>query len=96
LLRDYQRPSWQLTLRTLKIDRSLVDRSRRRRLLAFLELAAGREVVIEGVESEDDFAYLLGLAPNALFQGYHFSRPLPPAAFEEYLKAENEAVLVTI
>jgi EAL domain-containing protein (putative c-di-GMP-specific phosphodiesterase class I) len=43
------------------------------------------QVVAEGVENEEQLAFLNSLGCD-LLQGYHFSRPVPLAEFERYLK----------
>ena len=67
----------------LKIDRFFVsdcasDRKRRAVIQSIIELAHQFEasVIAEGVETEEELAWLHGRGIR-LFQGYYFSRPLP-------------------
>jgi len=77
----------------LKIDRSFVTdapRSHRDGALVAAIIALGRElglqVVAEGVETPEQSAFLLSRGCNVQ-QGYLFSRPVPPQAFERLLRA---------
>ncbi|NQU60582.1 MAG: EAL domain-containing protein [Rhodospirillales bacterium] len=45
----------------------------------------GMEITAEGVETEDQLAFLRALGCDEI-QGYYFSRPLPGPEFEEFLK----------
>jgi len=45
----------------------------------------GMEITAEGVETEDQLAFLRGLGCDEI-QGYYFSRPLPGHEFEEFLR----------
>ena len=80
----------RLPLRRLKIDRSFVDGLPDNPedvaiTSATLSLARdlGMEVVAEGVETEEQRAYLRSRGCGAM-QGYLFSRPLGVKAFEEW------------
>jgi EAL domain-containing protein (putative c-di-GMP-specific phosphodiesterase class I)/GGDEF domain-containing protein len=71
----------------LKIDREFVtsvDRQRDSQAICQSIIALGRglgiEVLAEGVETFDEFAWLRRHG-CCLFQGYYFSRPLPPREF---------------
>ncbi|WNV76330.1 bifunctional diguanylate cyclase/phosphodiesterase [Geodermatophilus sp. DSM 44513] len=84
-----------LPVHEMKIDRAFVlgladDQGDAAIVRAALSLgrAMGLEVVAEGVE---DAAALVLLAEWGcdLVQGYHVSRPLPPAAFEAWLRARH-------
>jgi EAL domain-containing protein (putative c-di-GMP-specific phosphodiesterase class I) len=44
----------------------------------------GMETIAEGVETAEEVA-LLASQGCRLMQGYHFSKPLPPAQFEAWL-----------
>jgi EAL domain-containing protein (putative c-di-GMP-specific phosphodiesterase class I) len=46
-------------------------------------------VVAEGVENHSQYQVLVELGCNWL-QGYYFSPPLPPEAFEALLRADAE------
>ena len=50
-----------------------------------LARAIGSTTVVEGVETLPELAQLQGLGCD-LAQGFYFSRPLPPAAFDELLR----------
>lgn len=50
----------------------------------------GLTVIAEGVETTEQRDFLLANACRA-YQGYLFSKPLPIAAFELYLKAQSDA-----
>ncbi|MGX5665873.1 putative bifunctional diguanylate cyclase/phosphodiesterase [Rhizobium daejeonense] len=89
---------------SLKIDRLKIDRSfakdvaasrGNQKLIAAL-VGLGRalslDIVIEGVETEDDAAVLATLGCR-IAQGYHFARPMPPEALVAWILArrpENE------
>lgn len=78
----------RLPLDQLKIDQSFVrdimidsnDASIVNTIIA-LGLSLGLEVLAEGVETEEQFLYLLGSGCQA-FQGYLFSKPVPIDNFE--------------
>lgn len=72
----------------LKIDREFVSNVQTTRdsqaicgALVTLARGLGLEVLAEGTETEAEVAYLRGRGCN-LYQGYFFSRPLPPADFQ--------------
>jgi diguanylate cyclase (GGDEF)-like protein/PAS domain S-box-containing protein len=50
----------------------------------------GLYVIAEGVETTEQREFLLALGTE-LCQGYYYSRPLPPAEFEQYLRARLES-----
>lgn len=71
----------------LKIDREFVSNVQTTRdsqaicsALVTLARGLGLEVLAEGTETEAEVAYLRGRGCH-LYQGFFFSRPLPPAAF---------------
>jgi EAL domain-containing protein (putative c-di-GMP-specific phosphodiesterase class I) len=75
----------------LKIDKSFVkglgeDTENAAIVRMTLELARtlGMETIAEGVETEGQETLLRGMGCD-MAQGYHFSRPLPPAAVSELL-----------
>ena len=76
----------------LKIDRALVtgvatDANSRAICRALIELAKGLDIGVlgEGVEQGTDVAALRAEGCH-VFQGYYFSRPLPPAAFADFAR----------
>lgn len=82
---------------TLKIDRSLVKdigRSPKSETViqALLGIAAklGQDTVAEGIEREEEVAFLRSHGCSAL-QGFLFSRPLPPEAFSKWLLSHQLA-----
>ena len=86
---------------TLKIDRSLVSdigRSRKSEAVirALLGIASevGQQTVAEGIERHEEVEFLRRNGCTML-QGYLFARPLPPAAFVEWLlrhRAESRRI----
>jgi diguanylate cyclase (GGDEF)-like protein len=82
-----------LPIYAIKIDRSFVtnvakDFNKAAIVKAIIELAHSMDlkVVAEGVETEEERAYLQAQHCDEL-QGYMFSRPIPPAVFAEKLQA---------
>ncbi len=76
----------------LKIDKSFVDTcvtdesdSSIVKAIISLGRALSLEIVAEGVETKEQFSFLKSLGCN-VFQGYHFSKPLPAEEFEKALK----------
>jgi EAL domain-containing protein (putative c-di-GMP-specific phosphodiesterase class I) len=91
------RLSWWLMSRILKLDRSLLDPDRYETLRAFIDLAAGRQLICEGVETQDQLRRLVSIVPpGTLYQGYLFSRPVPPAEFEKLLDAQKAFGALTV
>jgi len=87
------------TVHTLKIDRSFISSllagSRDEAIVkAIISLARslGLRVIAEGVESQSQLMCLLNHACDEA-QGYLFSRPLPPDAFEFLLKQSPQFLL---
>ena len=87
----------RLPVDELKIDRSFVthlatDRTDRAIVRSTVELARtlGIRVVAEGVEDELTLRVLCDLGAD-IAQGYHFTRPLPPAELTRWLQARGPA-----
>ena len=75
----------------LKLDMGLtrdvhVDPARRALIAAMVDFARGIgcRIVAEGVETADEAAVLRGLGVDYA-QGWHYSRPMPPVAAQQYL-----------
>jgi len=75
----------------IKIDKSFVDDISEEensgviaRAVTTLGQSFGMEITAEGVESEEQLAFLRGLGCDEI-QGYYFSRPLPGPELEEFL-----------
>ncbi len=82
----------RLPLEQIKIDRSFVndigrDRSSSVMVRTIINIAGnfGLEVVAEGVESDEQLAFLRQYGCNK-FQGYFFGRPVPVGEFERLCK----------
>lgn len=81
----------KLELDIIKIDRSFIrdictDRGDASLVKAILTIARdfGFKVIAEGVETDEQKALLTSMGCRH-FQGYYYSRPLPPGEFREYL-----------
>jgi EAL domain-containing protein (putative c-di-GMP-specific phosphodiesterase class I) len=81
----------------LKIDRSFIKELTTRAedasiVQAIISLAHGLQlkVVAEGVETAEQLEFLKSLGCDQ-YQGYHFSKPLPAAAFSELVRAQQQA-----
>jgi diguanylate cyclase (GGDEF)-like protein len=83
----------------IKIDKAFVDdigngdgdnSGAIARAVTTLGHSFGMEITAEGVESEDQLRFLADLGCDEI-QGYYFSRPLPAAEAEEFLKAFQAA-----
>ena len=81
-----------LPIQAVKIDKSFVDKimpENREKLLvdAIVDLSHALDIttIAEGVENEYQFRYLEKLGCKAI-QGYYFSRPLEPEAFEKLIE----------
>jgi EAL domain-containing protein (putative c-di-GMP-specific phosphodiesterase class I) len=88
----------QLPINELKIDRSFVtpmleDESDLIIVRSTINLGRdlGLRIVAEGVEDERTLMRLALLGAD-LAQGYHISRPLSPAAFDEWMGGPNTLV----
>jgi diguanylate cyclase (GGDEF)-like protein/PAS domain S-box-containing protein len=86
----------RLPLEQLKIDQSFVrdiasDKSNAVMVRTIISIANnfGLEVVAEGVESDDQLAFLRQYGCNK-FQGYLFGRPVPPEQFERLCRTLEE------
>ncbi|WP_246487484.1 EAL domain-containing protein [Ferrigenium kumadai] len=86
----------RLPLEQLKIDQSFVrdiasDKSNAVMVRTIISIANnfGLEIVAEGVETDDQFAFLIQYGCNR-FQGYMFGRPVPPDEFERLCKPSGE------
>jgi len=87
----------RLPLDQLKIDQGFVrdilsnpDDAAIARMIVTLGENFGLTVIAEGVESEEQLLKLAEQGCNN-YQGYLFSRPLPPSAFEDYAKSMKAA-----
>jgi EAL domain-containing protein (putative c-di-GMP-specific phosphodiesterase class I) len=85
----------QLPLTEVKVDRSyvsgVVDNPADRAIITSVHQLArtlGVEVVAEGVEDERT-ARALATLPGTIGQGYHFGRPMPADALEEWLRSRS-------
>jgi EAL domain-containing protein (putative c-di-GMP-specific phosphodiesterase class I) len=81
-----------LPIQAIKIDKTFVDKilpENREKLLvdAIVDLAHALNIttIAEGVENDYQFRYLEKLGCEAM-QGYYFSRPLEPDAFEKLIE----------
>ena len=89
----------RLSAHTLKVDRSFVrglpddkeDVAIMRAVLA-LGHSVGMEIVAEGVETEEQLAFLRHLECDRV-QGYLLGRPLPPAALREAISRDRSALM---
>jgi EAL domain-containing protein (putative c-di-GMP-specific phosphodiesterase class I) len=81
----------QINARYLKVDQRFIaaaDTEKGRRLTASIVSMAhelGLEVIAEGVETPAQLDFLRGLECN-YYQGYLYSRPLPPAELTDLLQ----------
>ncbi len=82
----------RLPANILKIDQSFVrdmqsDSASLAIVTSIIGLAdsLGMETIAEGVETADEYAVLASQGCR-LMQGYHFSKPLPPAQFETWVQ----------
>ncbi|HXU93386.1 MAG TPA: EAL domain-containing protein [Gallionella sp.] len=86
----------RLPLEQLKIDQSFVqdiarDKSNSIMVRTIISIASnfGLEIIAEGVETDDQLAFLRQYGCNK-FQGYMFGRPVPPDEFERLCKPSGE------
>jgi len=80
----------KLSLDTLKIDREFIKNiggSPKELLLVSTIIDIGRQfnynIIVEGIESEEQKSLLLDLDENLTYQGYYFSKPISTEAFEQ-------------
>lgn len=85
-----------LPIDTLKIDKSFVDTlltDMNTKIITesiiYMVKRLGYETVAEGVETEEQFAYLRELSCD-MIQGYYTGRPMPAEAVEKLLKELTE------
>lgn len=83
----------QLACSTLKIDKSFVDEileSDKDKAILEAIVALGEslhmQLVIEGVESQEQVDYLIGLSEHLFIQGYYYAKPMKPAELAEWHK----------
>ncbi len=82
-----------LPLSGIKIDRSLTfdlhTNADTRAIISTLVFMAGElglELTVEGVETQEQLAFIQSLGKDLLIQGYLFSPPLPPEEFLRYVQ----------
>lgn len=87
----------QISVDILKIDKGLLDESdkeekMRNIIYRVVQIAADLnvDVICEGVESEDQMRFLLGVGCKYA-QGYLFSKPLPLPEFERLLESQRNS-----
>ena len=51
-------------------------------------LKIGRKIVVEGIETKEQFDYLESLGITYA-QGFYFSKPLPEAEFVKFIEKHN-------
>ena len=51
-------------------------------------LKIGRKIVVEGIETKEQFEYLESLGITYA-QGFYFSKPLPEAEFLKFIEKNN-------
>jgi EAL domain-containing protein (putative c-di-GMP-specific phosphodiesterase class I) len=91
----------QLPIDKIKIDQSFVRRlpgdeesAAIVRAVVTLAESLGNQIIAEGIETADQ-AWLLQLTGCTMGQGYHFDRPLSPAAFAARLDVVRPALAAT-
>lgn len=87
-----------ITADEVKVDRSLITaidkRPRSQSLLRAIEsigAALGTEVMVEGVETADELAYLKDFTRIRVAQGYYFARPMMLSEVEGGVEARSRA-----
>ncbi len=88
----------RLPVNTIKIDQSFVrnigpngENGALAKVIVAMAHSLGLHVIAEGVETPEQQSFLGGLGCDEL-QGYLFSRPVPPAELESYVKKSLERV----
>ncbi|OGS72929.1 MAG: diguanylate cyclase [Gallionellales bacterium GWA2_60_142] len=88
----------RLPLEQLKIDQSFVrdiatDKSNAVMVRTIISIANnfGLEIIAEGVETDDQFAFLIQYGCNR-FQGYFFGKPVPVQEFERLCRSSVSAL----
>src|SRR6185312_12458830 len=86
----------QLPISTLKIDKSFIDdvpQSQKDSSILKAILSIGRtlqlNIVIEGVETEEQVHFLVEEAESLILQGYYFAKPMKTAELVEWLEKRN-------
>ena len=51
-------------------------------------LKMGRKIVVEGIETKEQYDYLASLGINYA-QGYYFSKPIPEEEFLRFIEEKN-------
>ncbi len=82
----------QLPISTLKIDKSFIDdvpQSEKDSSILKAILAIGRtlnlDIVLEGVETEEQVQFLCKESGALIFQGYYFAKPMTPPELLNWL-----------
>ena len=84
-----------LPFRIVKMDKSITDKVCDSKINAILKYnirllkEIGKEIVVEGVETEAVFRQFEEMGCDFI-QGYYFSRPLTEQEFVEFMKTEKE------
>ncbi len=85
-----------LPLSGIKIDRSLTfdlhtnpDTRAIISTLVFMARELALELTVEGVETQEQLAFIQSLGNDLMVQGYLFSPPLPPEEFLRYLQKDD-------
>lgn len=89
-----------LAIHGVKLDRSFAmapsESLMARMLVHALDMvgSSGREIVVEGVETQERLDLLIGTGSVAYAQGYLISRPLPIAGLAEFLARHDPAAVL--
>ena len=86
----------QLPISTLKIDKSFIDdvpQSEKDSSILKAILAIGRtlnlDIVLEGVETEEQVRFLRQESESLIFQGYYFAKPMTSPELLNWLAQRN-------